>query len=156
MNPLLKKLNYKGQTNVVLLNLPAEHQYLLAEFGQTAHVTTDAEVANGVQFFMAFCTKRAEVDAIANALLPKIEGDGAAWFVYPKSTSKKYRCDFNRDNGWQVIGEHGYEPVRIAAIDEDWTALRFRKVQNIKTMTRSFAMTKEGKEKAKKSNQKQQ
>jgi hypothetical protein len=34
------------------------------------------------------------------------------------------------------------------AIDEDWSALRFRKVAFIKTMTRSFAMTEEGKEKA--------
>jgi hypothetical protein len=35
------------------------------------------------------------------------------------------------------------------AIDEDWSALRFRKVENIKTMTRSFAMTAKGKEKVK-------
>jgi hypothetical protein len=35
------------------------------------------------------------------------------------------------------------------AIDEDWSALRFRRVGYIKTMTRSFAMTKAGKEKVK-------
>mgnify|MGYP005835701873 CR=1 FL=1 len=40
------------------------------------------------------------------------------------------------------------EPVRQVAIDEDWSALRFRRVEYIKTMTRSFAMTLEGKAKA--------
>jgi hypothetical protein len=33
------------------------------------------------------------------------------------------------------------------AIDEDWSALRFRKAENIKTMTRAFAMTDVGKKK---------
>ena len=69
------------------------------------------------------------------------------WYAYPKGTSKRYTCEFNRDNGWAVVGEQGFEPVRQVAIDEDWSALRFRKVSFIKTMTRSFAMTEEGKKK---------
>jgi len=46
-----------------------------------------------------------------------------------------------------VLGKSGFEPVRMVAIDEDWSALRFRKPENIKKMTRSFAMTAEGKKK---------
>ncbi len=150
MTPLLKKLNYKAQTEVVLVNLPADLQYLITDFGVTANVITDATDTDVVQFMMAFCTKQTEVDEIAQALLPKVEGDGVVWFVYPKGTSKRYKCEFNRDNGWQLVGKQGFEGVRMVAVDEDWSALRFRKVQHIKTMTRSFAMTKEGKEKAKK------
>ncbi len=37
--------------------------------------------------------------------------------------------------------------MRQVAIDEDWSALRFRRVDFIQTMTRSFAMTDAGKEK---------
>ena len=40
----------------------------------------------------------------------------------------------------------GYEPVRQIAIDEDWSALRFRKTGKIKTMKRGFAVTEEGKQ----------
>jgi len=47
-----------------------------------------------------------------------------------------YRCDFNRDTGWVALGEIGFEGVRQIAIDEDWTALRFRRVEFIKTLTR--------------------
>ena len=39
------------------------------------------------------------------------------------------------------------KPVRMVAIDEDWSALRFRKAEHIKTMTRSFAMSEAGKNK---------
>jgi hypothetical protein len=85
---------------------------------------------------------------VANEVLPKVEGDGVVWFVYPKSTSKRYKCEFNRDNGWLAVGEKGFEGVRMVAVDDDWSALRFRKVHHIKTMTRDFAMTDEGKAKA--------
>ena len=67
------------------------------------------------------------------------------WFAYPKGTSKKFKCEFNRDNGWKELGVLGFEPVRAVAIDEDWTALRFRRAENIKKMTRNMAITEEGK-----------
>ncbi|MBK6979274.1 MAG: hypothetical protein IPH28_21100 [Cytophagaceae bacterium] len=54
------------------------------------------------------------------------------WFAYPKGISKKYKCEFNRDNGWQSMGDLGYEPVRMVAFDEDWKSSRFKKAENIK------------------------
>ncbi len=151
MSPLLKKLNYKNQQQVVLLNLPKEQEYLIQDFGENAKVILDAEQANEIEFVLIFCTKKAEVDAYAQQITPKLIEDGALWFAYPKGTSKRYKCDFNRDNGWNVLGEMGFEGVRMVAVDEDWSALRFRKAKHIKTMTRSFAMSKEGKAKVKNS-----
>ena len=66
----------------------------------------------------------------------RAEGDALLWFAYPKGSSKRYTCDFNRDTGWTVLGEAGYEPVRQVAIDEDWSALRFRRVEYIKSFKR--------------------
>jgi len=72
-----------------------------------------------------------------------------ACFAYPKKSSKKYTCEFNRDNGCQTLEDLGFEPVRMVAIDEDWSALRFRKVKHIKTLTRNpdWIMSEEGKKK---------
>jgi len=69
------------------------------------------------------------------------------WMAYPKGTSKKYTCEFNRDSGWKALGKAGYEPVRIVAIDEDWSTLRFRKVEHIKNLKRNpkGAISKAGK-----------
>jgi hypothetical protein len=88
------------------------------------------------------------VDEAAKAIAGRLEGDALVWFAYPKGTSKKFRCEFNRDTGWAALGELGLEPVRQVAIDEDWSALRFRRVEFIKTMSRSFALTPEGRAKA--------
>jgi hypothetical protein len=35
-----------------------------------------------------------------------------------------------------MLGHEGFEPVRMVAIDEDWSAKRFRRAGFIKNMTR--------------------
>ena len=89
----------------------------------------------------------AELQAAADAVLPKAQGDAVVWFAYPKGTSKRYKCEFNRDSGWAPMGAAGFEGVRMVAIDEDWSAFRFRRVEHIKTMKRdpSRAATEQGK-----------
>ena len=59
------------------------------------------------------------------------------WFAYPKGTSKRYTCEFNRDAGWGVIRAAGFDSVRMVAIDEDWSALRFRRLEYVKNASKS-------------------
>jgi hypothetical protein len=68
---------------------------------------------------------------------------------YPKGTSKTYQSDFNRDTGWEIMGRYDMEAIRQVAIDEDWSAIRFRKADYIKSLTRKFAaLSEKGKKKA--------
>ena len=73
------------------------------------------------------------------------------WFAYPKGTSKRYTSTINRDSGWKAMGAAGFEPVRMVAIDEDWSAVRFRRADFIKTMRRGteHALSAQGKAKTK-------
>jgi hypothetical protein len=68
-------------------------------------------------FSLAFVTRQKEVDDLAKVVAKKAKGDA------------------------------GFEPVRMVAIDDDWTAMRVRRVEFIKNLTRpeSFALSKEGK-----------
>jgi hypothetical protein len=86
-----------------------------------------------VQFALAFATQQAELDRLSTILADRSTGDTVVWFAYPKGTSKRYTCDFNRDTGWQVIRDAGFDSVRQVAIDEDWSAMRFRRVEYIKS-----------------------
>lgn len=147
MTPLFKKLNLKSQTELVILNAPQSFEAELARL-ENIELHRSLNSVKRVQFLLAFTSTQAEVDSAAQAMAPKLEGDAVVWFAYPKASSKKYRCEFNRDTGWATVGEAGLEPVRQVAIDEDWSALRFRRVEFIKTMTRSFALTDEGRAKA--------
>lgn len=155
MTPLFKKLNLTTQTQIVVLNAPESFE---GELEQLAGVTVLRKVSKTtrVSFAMAFATNQKQLDAVSKSLTSTAEGDAILWMCYPKQSSKKYKCDFNRDSGWTVLGEAGYEPVRMVAIDEDWSALRFRNAQFIKTLTRNKAMaiSKEGKKRATKGTRK--
>jgi hypothetical protein len=145
MDPILKKLNYKEHSAIFVLNAPTSLRSLIEAWQQ--HATIKNKLGKSpVQFAIAFCITQKDVDNTAEKLLPLADGDAVIWFCYPKGTSKKYRCEFNRDNGWATLGAMGWEPVRMVAIDEDWSALRFRKTDFIKTMTRSTAISQQGKE----------
>jgi hypothetical protein len=148
MSSVFTKLNLKDQTEIVVVNAPPSFEPEI-EALQGVQVLRETQAAKRIAFALAFVTKLTEVNAAAKAISKKAEGDAVVWFAYPKGSSKKYTCEFNRDTGRAALGEAGFEPVRQVAIDEDWSALRFRRVEHIKTMTRSFAMTKAGKDKVK-------
>jgi hypothetical protein len=99
------------------------------------------------EFVICFVTTQIEIEQFISAIYQKLKGDAIIWLCYPKMTSKNYKCDFNRDSGWTSMGKYNLEPVRQVAIDDDFSALRFRKVEFIKTITRreSFAITREAK-----------
>lgn len=149
MNPIFKKLNFKDQPEIVVVNAPDSFLPLLDEMTQLTQLKTSVTDASGISFAMAFVTRQQEVDLLTQQFAEKMAGDGLLWMVYPKGSSKRYKCDFNRDTGWETLGKQGFEPVRMVAIDEDWSALRFRRAEYIKTMTRSSAISDVGKERLK-------
>lgn len=150
MDAVFKKLNYKGQQEVFALNAPGSFEVNLASIADEATIKTKVGKADKITFAIGFATQQSQVDNIVNTVVPKLEGDAVFWICYPKGTSKKYKCDFNRDTGWAIMGQYDFEPVRMVAIDEDWSALRFRKVGFIKTMTRNekMVLSEAGKQKA--------
>jgi len=132
MSEIFEKLNLKDQQEILVLHAPESFQPELARLPiLTIHY--HIESVPEISFFLAFVTRKSEVDELAKAVASRTPGDAIVWFAYPKGTSKKYTCDFNRDTGWGVLKALGFDTVRAVAIDDDWTALRFRRVEYIKT-----------------------
>lgn len=150
MNALLKKLNFKEHKKVAIINAPAEFLDQMKDFSEYLEVT-DKLSDEAIPFVLAFVKEQKQIDELAPKIDDVLGKDGLFWWAYPKGSSKRYKCDFNRDTGWQIMGKLGYESVRMVAVDEDWSALRFRKVEFVKTMTRdkSWVLTEEGKNKTK-------
>jgi hypothetical protein len=120
------KLNLKDHREIIVLQAPLSFEPELAWLTDRRVVRDLAEVSS-VGFALAFTSMKSELDALAAALVAKAEGDAILWFAYPKRTSKRYKADFDRDHGWEVLRAAGFEPVRQVAIDDDWSALRFRR-----------------------------
>jgi hypothetical protein len=134
MPPVFEKLNLKEQRDILVINAPASFEGELAALDGVT-VLRDPRAATVVSFALVFATKQAEVDRMSRLLAHKAKGDALLWFAYPKGTSKTYSCEFNRDSGWDVIRRAGFDTVRQVAIDQDWSALRFRRVEYIKPST---------------------
>jgi hypothetical protein len=135
MASVFDKLNLKEQTQIVVLNSPESFEPQLKTL-RGVMIQRDLKSAGEIEFSLAFVTKQKEVDALGKAIAQKVKGDAVVWLAYPKGSSRKYKSEINRNAGWQVLGDCGFEPVRMVAIDEDWSAVRFRRVEFIKTLTR--------------------
>jgi hypothetical protein len=135
MATLFEKLNLKDHAEILVLNPPGSFETTLGAL-KGIDVHRRIRDLGTVQFALVFVTRQAEVDRFSKRLVAKAGADALLWFVYPKGTSKKYTCDFNRDNGWKVLRGLGFDRVRQVAIDEDWSALRFRRAGLIKRSTR--------------------
>jgi hypothetical protein len=131
MPPIFAKLNLRDQPEILVVNSPDSFEKALSALrGIKVHRRLAA--AGALQFALVFVTQRGELDRLAKALTSRASGDVVLWFAYPKGTSKKYSCDFNRDDGWDLLRQSGFDSVRQVAIDADWSALRFRRVEFIK------------------------
>jgi hypothetical protein len=134
MTGVFHKLNWKAQPEIVVFNAPASFEPELAQL-PGVEILRDPKKPKAVEFALAFATRQAELDRLSTIRAGASRGDVVLWFAYPKGSSKRYTCEFNRDNGWLVIRDAGFDWVRQVAIDEDWSALRFRRVEYIKAAT---------------------
>ena len=124
MDPILKKLMFKGQSPVLLVNAPAEFKTTAGNFG----VAVDETPKGTYAFALGFVKSLAEADTLARMMRGALEEKAVFWVAYPKGTSKKYKgVDINRDTGGARIGTHGFQGVSMVAIDEDWAAIRFKR-----------------------------
>ena len=132
MGSIFEKLNLGNRQEIVVLHAPESFKPELARLPViTIHHHLESVAEAG--FWLAFVTRKSEVEKLAPEIARRAKGDAIVWFAYPKGTSKKYTCDFNRDTGWASLRKLGFDSVRAVAIDEDWTAIRFRRKEFIKS-----------------------
>ena len=133
MKNLVKKLNYKGQKRIAVLN--AEKKFISSISGDLKDVVIDQKIdpRYPYEFIVLFVKTQAEVEMFAPMTLHNLIADGILWFCYPKKTSKIFKSDIDRDHGWKILNDSGLLGSRLVAIDTDWSALRFRNKKFIKS-----------------------
>jgi hypothetical protein len=111
---LAKKLNLKAGTKLRVMGKPKE-----VDLGDV-EVTSLANVKD----VLVFVTKISDLDRVAGPMLEAARADRIAWAAYPKAG--QLGTDLNRDILAKELQKRGAQPVRQVAIDEVWSALRFR------------------------------
>lgn len=130
---LVKKLQIKKEQVCKIYHKPRGLQLEYLKNTRKTISTADA--------VLCFVTSIAELEAWVKSNLKSVSDDCVLWFAYPKKSSplySKFKCDINRDHGWESLSKHKFRPVRSIAIDDDWTALRFRPQSKVKSTSKRF------------------
>ena len=126
MTDVFKKLNFKGQDPVLVLAAPEAFEKELKAMSGEAAVHRGPKPGTRYGFILAFAPMKADLLKAAAGILRVLGEDAVLWFAYPKQTSKRYSSDLNRDLCAAALKPLGLRPVRQIAIDDDWSALRFK------------------------------
>lgn len=130
MNKILAaKLKLSEQQNVLIKNLP---ETLIDDF---EGLSTKAVRGKKYEAAILFATTQAELCKRVAGTLTALQHDAIFWIGYPKK-SGAIKTDTSRDSGWDALKEAGYIPVSLIAIDQTWSALRFRKAESVPRITR--------------------
>ncbi len=127
-SPLARKLQIKPGSRVLVLNAPAGFRDRLAPLPDGAEVTD--EPGEGYDVVHLFVADSAELDRHAPVALRSAREDGVLWISYPKRGAKA-DTDLTRDVGWETVKGAGLRPVSQVAVDDRWSALRFRPAEQV-------------------------
>jgi hypothetical protein len=86
--------------------------------------TSAADTPATADVVVAFVRSRAELTTVAAPAIEAARADKLAWIAYPKAG--RLGTDLNRDILAASLTGQGVQPVRQVALDEVWSALRFR------------------------------
>jgi hypothetical protein len=71
---------------------------------------------------LLFASDEASLRKLLKRHASKLADPEVLWVAYPKGN----KADINRDSVWSILGEYGMRPIAQVAVDEVWSALRFR------------------------------
>jgi hypothetical protein len=122
--PLVEKLGIKQGQKIAFLNAPRYYWSLLTMM--PSGVTVGRELKGELDFIQLFARDEASLERQLKISIGKIKEDGMIWISWQKGRSKSE--DSLGERIVRSIGlRSGLVDVKICAIDETWSALKFVK-----------------------------
>ena len=134
LSPLARKLRLEPNHRVAILNAPPGYLESLAP--APAGLSTELpakELFDAVQLFVSGVE---ELRDLGPGAIHAVRQDGLLWITYPKGGKTRGVTDLPATPWWvkrdvlgEITAETGYRPVAFVKIDDNWTALRFKRVE---------------------------
>ena len=122
--PLAKKLGLKPGFSIFLKNNPSHYFDLFSDLPDELTHLENAQQKESADFIHLFCKTFEELEDNSRKLMTALKKNGLLWISWPKGSSK-IATDLKRD----IIRNHmldiGLVDVKVAAIDADWSGLKF-------------------------------
>lgn len=121
--PLAKKLGLKTGMQIYVSGMPGEYCDYFADMPENVDFVDNPE-AESLDFIHLFCT---DLDQMAEQVLqlkPALKKDGLMWISWPKGSSK-ITTDIKREPLRSCVLAQGLVDVKVCAVDDDWSGIKF-------------------------------
>ncbi|HEU0063995.1 MAG TPA: hypothetical protein VFQ58_03155 [Flavisolibacter sp.] len=120
--PLEKKLGIKEGAVIRLINQPAYYKDLFSSLPEALTITDDRTIKKDIIHYFIKDKEKFIIDIYD--LKKELKENGMLWISWLKKSSK-IPHNIN-ENDIRTIGiQSGFVDIKVCAIDEDWSALKF-------------------------------
>ena len=121
--PLAKKLGIKAGFSIKLVNQPTHYLSLFTDFPNDISYL-ESEKNHSINFIHLFCKTFKQLEEHTPMLMKLLKKDGLLWVSWPKG-SAGMTTDLNRDIIRNYVLNLGLVDVKVCAVDEKWSGLKF-------------------------------
>lgn len=142
LSPTAKKLRLSLEHRVAVLNAPDGYLGLLSP--GPADIKTELQPNAAYDAVVLFVKDVAELRRLGSPAIRAAKPNGLVWITYPKAAADRAQGPSGEPTGatdlpatpeWvqrdvlgEITSETGYKAVSFVAVDDHWTALRFKRV----------------------------
>ena len=123
MNTVLKKLQFKENSNALILNAPRNY---IKKIERSCSFVSKPSLKTSYDIVQLFVMNSKELNKYFFYALDSVNDSSVFWICYPKKSSG-IKTDLSLNDTWKFIFETGYRPVSMCSINNMWTAVRFKK-----------------------------
>jgi len=120
--PLVAKLGIKPDTRIAILRAPKGYDRVLGKL--PPRVTRRPSIVGPLDFVQFFTNEKRELERRFAALARSLAPAGMLWISWPKQASG-VATDLTEDVIRAIGLAHGLVDVKVAAVDDVWSGLKF-------------------------------
>jgi hypothetical protein len=120
--PLPKKLGLKEGQRIALINTPAGFEKSLGKLPLNSQVVN--RLSSPLDLVMLFVSEEKKLSVQFPTVAAKLASNGMIWVAWPKKSSG-VATDLTFDRVQRIGLDTGLVDVKICAIDEIWSGLKF-------------------------------
>ena len=120
--PLVAKLGIKPGATIAILNAPRGYDRILGKMPRD--VKRKIAAVGALDFVQFFTAERCELERRFPVLERALAPAGMLWIYWPKKSSG-VTTDLTEDRIRAIGLAHGLVDVKVAAVDEVWSGLKF-------------------------------
>ena len=126
LETMFEKLQLTDEKNLLIQGIPSsvERQFSKLSFCKSV---TPLLRNRKIDFALVFALSKRQLTDIVADVAPAMQQKGKFWVAYPK-VSSKIASDLCRDENWDMIASHGFEPECQVTLDNVWSAMKFKRI----------------------------